>query len=48
MYIGFSNMAILKARLLVNLFVICVIQDGVQDGCQCMGRFEKLCKFMFF
>ena len=45
MYIGFSNIAILKARLLVNYFVFLVIQDGLQDGCQCMGRFEKLCKF---
>ena len=45
MYIGFSNIAILKARLLVNWFVFLVIQDGVQDGCQCIGRFNKLCKF---
>ena len=40
MYIGFSNIAILKARLLVNWFVFLVIQDGVQYGCQCMGRFK--------
>ena len=48
MYIGFSNVAILKARLLVNWFVFLVFQDGVQYGCQCMGRFKKLCKFFNF
>ena len=48
MYIGFSNIAILKARLLVNWFVFLVIQDGVQYGCQCMGRFQKLCNFFNF
>ena len=45
MYIGLSNIAILNARLLVNYFVFLIIQDGVQDGCQYMGRFEKLCNF---
>ena len=34
MYIGFSDIAIFKARLLVNYFVFLVIQDGVQDDCQ--------------
>ena len=48
MYIGFSNIAILKARLLVILLVFSVIQDGVQDGCQCMARFKKLSKFLNF
>ena len=48
MYIVFSNIAILKARLLVDWFVFLGIQDGVQYGCQCMGRFKKLCKFFIF
>ena len=42
MYIGFSDIA------LFNLYVFLVIQAGVQDGCQCMGRFAKLCKFFIF
>ena len=48
MYIGFSDIAILEARLLVYQLIFLVIQDGVQDGCQCMGIFEKLCKFFNF
>ena len=41
MYIGFSNIDILKARLLVNLVVFLVIQDGVQDGHQRIVIFDK-------
>ena len=48
MYIGFSDIAILKARSLFNYYVFLVLQDGVQDGCQWMGRFAKLCKFFIF
>ena len=29
-------------------FLFLFIQDGVQDGCQCMSRFKKLCKFLDF
>ena len=51
MYIGASN-TILKAynrhAHIGHLICIFFIQDGVQDNCQCMGRFKKLCKFLDF
>ena len=32
--------------MLVTYFVFLFFQDGIQDGCQCMSRFKKLCKFL--